>query len=237
MTERNGITAVPDSWIRYFRGEKTGLKILVLKRCCFFCLHSYILIYMGLKNNIINEWQRPYAGRIYLLELQEPFERLDFQFIPPELNWERTGTWVNVPITGRNNSRKHLTGGEDKISLQLDFSGILAQDPRYCIQQLSWLQSLTVLDGFAGVARNVKLVWGESDIFRHKIWVVKRVGGKLLNFSSYDGLDPRQALVELELELDPTENTRLSSVRLPQFKTPIRSIRDITDLRNNGNIA
>jgi hypothetical protein len=188
------------------------------------------------KNSIINDWQEPYQGKVYLLELQEPFERLEFQFIPEELAWERVGTWVNVPITGRNNSKKHLTGGEDKLTFQIDFSGIMAQDSRFCIKQVSWLQSLTVMDGFAGIARNVKLVWGESDLFRHKIWIVRRVSSRLLNFNSYYGLDPQQALIEIELELDPQENTRLNSVRLPKFNNSFRSIRGINSLRTN-NIA
>lgn len=188
---------------------------------------------MGNLNNIINEWKKPFGGRIYLHELQEPFERLEFQFIPEELNWDRTGSWVNIPITGRNNSKKHLTGGEDRLTFQLDFSGIMAQDPRHCIQQLSWLQSLTVMDGFAGVPRNVKLVWGGSDLFRYKIWVVKRVGGKMLNFSSYYDLNPQQALIDIEMELDPQENTRLNSVRLARFAQPIKSIRDANPINNN----
>jgi hypothetical protein len=191
---------------------------------------------MALRNNIINEWQKPFGGKIYLLELQSPFERLEFQFVPEELNWERTGNWVNIPITGRNNSRKHLTGGEDKITFQLDFSGIMAQNPRLCIEQLSWLQSLTVTDGFAGIPRNVKLVWGESDLFRHKIWIMRRVGGKMLNFSSYHGMDPQQVLIDVEMELDPKENTRLNSVRLPKFVTAIRSVRDSNSF-NSSNIA
>lgn len=185
-------------------------------------------------NSIINEWKKPYEGRVYLHELQEPFEKLEFQFIPEELNWDRTGNWVNVPITGRNNSRKHLTGGEDRLQFQMDFSGIMAQDPRYCIQQLSWLQSMTVMDGFAGIPRNVKLVWGDSELFRHKIWVIKRVGGKLLNFSSYNGLDPQQCLIDIEMELDPKENSRLSSVRLPVYNQPIRSIRDNNFFNTNS---
>lgn len=176
-------------------------------------------------------------NRIFLFELQPPFERIEFQFVPEELNWDRSGNWVNVPIPGRNNSRKHLTGGEDKLTLSLDFNSLFADDKQECIQKLTFLQSLTMNDGYSGPARNVKLAWGESDLFRHKIWVVRRVGGKMSHFHSNYGLNPMQLVMEIELELDPTENTRIQDVRLERGNTglPVTSIND--SLNSNANIA
>jgi hypothetical protein len=164
----------------------------------------------------------------FIFELQEPFESLEFQFVPPELNWERSGNWVNVPIVGRNNSKKHLTGGEDRLSFTLDFNSLYEDDKALCIQKLTFLQSLTMTDGYSGPARNVKVAWGQSDLFRHKIWIVRRVGGKMSLFHGDYDFNPMQLYVDVELELDPVENLRLADVRLqpsefagtPRRRTP-----------------
>lgn len=172
-------------------------------------------------------------NEIFLFELQQPFERIEFQFVPQELTWERSPSWVRVPIVGRNNSKKHLTGGEDKLSFSLDFKSLFEENKQMCIRKLSFLQSLCVMDGFSGPPRNVKLSWGQSDIFRHKIWVVTRVSGKMLDFHSGFGWNPMQTIIDVELELDPEKNTRLNDVRLFDIGS-INSggVRNINDFLN-----
>jgi hypothetical protein len=150
---------------------------------------------------------------IFLFELQPPFERIEFQFMPEDFTWDRTGNWVNVPIVGRNNSKKHLTGGEDRLSFQLDFNALFEDDKQLCIQRMAWLQSLTATDGFSGPARNVKLGWGNSPMFRHKIWIVRRVSSRMGLFHSGFDYNPMQAYIDVELELDPEENLRLDDIR------------------------
>lgn len=173
---------------------------------------------------------------IYLFELQPPFERLEFQFVPQELIWERTPNIVRVPIVGRNNSRKHLTGGEDKLSFTLDFNSLFETDKQQCVKKLAWLQSLAVMDGFSGPPRNVKLAWGLSDMFRHKVWIVTRVGGKMSEFNSLFGYSPTQLYVDIEMELDPVENTRLSDVHIFDLNNRPTAVRSINDFVN-PNIA
>lgn len=176
-------------------------------------------------------------GNLSIVELQPPFERLDFQFVPDILKWERTGNWVNVPITGRNNSKKHLTGGEDKLSFQLDFNAMFEEDKQLCIQKISWLQSLTAMDGYAGGARNVKLVWGMSAIFRHKIWIVRRVSSALSYFHSAFGYDPMQVLIDVDLEMNPTENRRLDDIRMVNNEFGNINTRNTVDIVQPANIA
>jgi len=167
-------------------------------------------------------------------ELSPPYDRMDFQFVPPELNWSRTGNWVNVPIVGRNNSRHHLTGGEDKLSFQLNFSGLFEDNKEHCQQKLSWLLSLIMTDGYVGPVRNVKIVWGTTPLFRHKIWIVKNVTGIMTDFSSNFQMNPMNTTVNVELELDPVENPRLMEVRIENYSTPVRNINDFV---TPGNIA
>jgi hypothetical protein len=161
---------------------------------------------------------------IILHELKEPFERIEFQFMPETVTWGRVGNWVNVPIPGRNNSRKHLTGGDDTLKLSLDFNSLFELDKSMCIQKLSFLHSLTATDGFNGAGRNVKLAWGETDLFRFKIWIVRSVSGNMSQFNSNYGYNPQQLIVDLELELDPEKNPRLADIRLPERLIPDNTV-------------
>lgn len=152
---------------------------------------------------------------MWIAELAPPFENLMFQFVPEDYSWQRTADWVKIPIAGRNNSKKHYTGGEDKLSFTLDFNAMFEQDKNHCINKISWLQSLAIADGYSGPARNVSIRWAQSDIFRWKIWIVRTVTAKASLFNSDYGMNPMQAYIDIELELDTKENSRLSSVRLP----------------------
>lgn len=152
-------------------------------------------------------------GMIYLVELSDPQEKLSFQFVPPSLDWNRQGKWVNVPIVGRNNSHHHLTGGEDQLSFQLNFNSLFEIDKATCIKNLAWLQSLTMTDGFEAPARKVKLVWGISQLFRFKVWVVKSVNGNMHDFRINMGMMPSNIYIDVVLELDPDENQKIADVR------------------------
>lgn len=170
--------------------------------------------------------------QIYIHELSDPFERIAFQFVPDDIRWERVGNWSSIPIVGRNNSKKQLTGGEDRVSFQLDFNGMFEQDKRHCLQKMRFLQSLTVTDGFSGPARNVKIAWG--DIFRFNVWVVKSVRANMSGFSSLNNYNPLQLILDVDFELDPAENQKLLDVRGIYINdtTPVRSINDFNQPSN-----
>lgn len=167
------------------------------------------------------------SGKMYLFELRAPFERLEFQFVPEGLYWERSGNWVNIPIVGRNNSKKHLTGGEDKLNFQLDFNALYEKDRELCIRNFAFLQSLTASDGFAGPSRNVKIAWGGSSLFRHKVWIVRRVIGNMSLFHSDFNMNPQQIYVDVEMELDPAENLRLDDIRITAYDPVIENVKQL----------
>lgn len=154
---------------------------------------------------------------IYILELAPPYERVTFQFMPPSFEWDRVGNWVSFPIVGRNNSKKHLTGGEDRITLTLDFNSLFEDNKKDAIDKMYWLQSLTANNGSVGKARNVSLQWGSSDIFRHKVWIVKRVKSIASEFSGKFGYVPTQMSLQITLEIDSDENTLINDIRAFSF--------------------
>ncbi len=179
------------------------------------------------------------SSLIYLHELSEPFERIVFQFVPEELVWDRSGSWISIPIVGRNNPYRHLTGGEDTLRYTLDFNSMYESDKDMCIKKLSFLQSLTMTDGFSGPGRNVKLAWGLSDIFRFKVWIVKSVSARMSLFDRNHSMNPQQLYIDVEMALDPEKNPRLADVRIPDLSA-IGSelpIRNINSSRNNNLIG
>lgn len=173
-------------------------------------------------------------NEVHIHELADPFERISFQFLPDQILWDRSANFVNIPIVGRNNSKKQLTGGEDRVTFTLEFNGLFEDDKRHCIQRLKFLQSLAVTNGFAGPARNVKIAWG--DVFRFNVWVVKSVKGVYSNFSGLGNMNPMRVVVDVEFELDPTENSKMLDVR-GIYINDILPVRSINDSGSNTNVA
>lgn len=150
------------------------------------------------------------SGQLYIVELLEPFERLEFQFVPEPISWDRQPDLAPIPIVGRNNPRKHYTGGEDRLSFQLEFYAD-EEDRDDVRRKVMWLRSLTYNDGSNAPIRNIKLVWGT--LFRHEVWVVSKCAFQFMHFDSRYGYKPLHARVDLTLDLDPIENLRLQDVR------------------------
>jgi len=154
-------------------------------------------------------------GRLYLLELEEPFERLELQFVPGELSMNRQADLKQIAIVGRNNNLLQYTGGSDTLNLPIEFySDSEFRDD--VISKVNWLQSLAMSDGNNGPYRNVKLVFG--NLFRNEIWAVSSVSPVLSHFDDKYNFLPLRATVEIRLILDPKTNLLFDQVRRPQLK-------------------
>jgi hypothetical protein len=150
------------------------------------------------------------GGQLYIVELSRPFERVEIQFAPQVLNWNREADISSVYIVGRNHPKQHFTGGSETLSFQMDFYSDV-EDRKDVIKKVNWLRSLTFGDGSFGPARNVKLVWG--DLYKNNVWAVKSVNVKLENFAPQKGWLPQQAWVDISLIADPKKNLRISDIR------------------------
>jgi hypothetical protein len=144
--------------------------------------------------------------KIYIVELANPRERLEAQFVPEEINWDRSGNWQSLPVIARNHDNNHLTGGNDSIKLSFDF---YADDieKESVLQRVKWLQSLTYVP-----ARRVKIIFG--DLFLDETWIVLSVKSRLTNFISYKNLKPRQAYVDIVFKQETEENLTIEDVRI-----------------------
>ena len=149
-------------------------------------------------------------GEIYILELEEPFSRLEIQFVPDELRLKRQADLISVAVVGRNNNLLQYTGGNDTLSFSIQFysDDVNRED---VIRNVNWLRSLAMKDGDSGPYRNVKIVFG--DVFRNEIWAVSSVSEKLTHFDDQNKFLPLRATVDISLILDPKTNLLYEQVR------------------------
>lgn len=149
-------------------------------------------------------------GQLYIVELAEPFERMEIQFVPNEVQTPVMPDIQRVNIVGRNNKRMYLTGREETLSMDLDF---YSDDERRrdVIQKIEWLKSLTMNDGYEAGIRKVKIIWG--DLFPYQVWTVDRVSPRMSHFDDQNGWLPMRASVNINFVLDPETNLLIKDVR------------------------
>jgi len=152
-------------------------------------------------------------GNLYIVELEDPFEKMEIQFVPENIAQPRTANLKSVNIVGRNNDLLHYTGGQETMQLTLDF---LADDERRTevIDKIRWLKSLTMKDGDNGPFRNVSLIMG--DLFKNQVWAVSSVEPTMTHFDGDHNWLPLRASVVVKFILDPKTNLLFSQVRARQ---------------------
>ena len=142
-------------------------------------------------------------GRLYFVLVSDPEKRLNIQFVPPELNFQRSASIQAVQIVGRNNPLYQYTAGEKILSLQLDFFA-QEEDRQDVLRKCQWLEALAYNDGYEKPPERIKLVWG--DLFKDELWIVKSVNYKVSLFNKEKGFLPQQAIVDISLGLDTTND-------------------------------
>lgn len=157
-------------------------------------------------NNIISTTEK----QIYIVELAEPFERLEVQFMPEDYNISRRANYGKVMVTGRNTPRYHFTGGEDALNMKLQFMAHSeVGDEVY--KKINWLRSLTYSDSFSGPTRNVKIVFGA--LYRGVTWLITAVDAKPIRFDHRKQMYPIQAEVNISLVRDYKTNPTINQIR------------------------
>lgn len=144
-------------------------------------------------------------GQIFLVEVNDPREKLEIQFVPEFLPIKRTANLTPVYVVNRNNPRQHFTGGQESLTLRLDF---YADDENKMdvVNKVNWLLSLTYDD-----ASLVQLVWGK--LYKKHVWRVASVTPTYSYFWPDKGMMPGQANVDLSLLLDPITDLRRNDIR------------------------
>lgn len=149
-------------------------------------------------------------GKLYFVSVKDTNDRLEIQFVPPDLSISRNPSIQTIDIVGRNNPLYQYSGGATELAFELDF---FAQEESRedVIKRCRWLESFTFNDGYENPPSQVKLVYGQ--LFRDEVWIVKSVKYKLSLFNKVKGYLPQQAYVSVVLALDPKSNLKIEDVR------------------------
>lgn len=141
----------------------------------------------------------------YIIVVDDPNERLEFQFVPNEVSINSTASTEGAATPSRNNSRFIYYGGDDAISFTLNFvaENDTEAERREIKRRAEWLRSLRY-DG-----RDVLVVCG--DLFDTIPYGVESVGIKYTELHS-DGL-PTQAEISLSLKLNPSKALTFQDIR------------------------
>lgn len=147
-------------------------------------------------------------GKIYIVDLRTQ-ERLAIQFLPEELNINRTTNIQEIGVVARNNPRQHWIGGKKEISFTFF---ILADDDSktYAKYRAKWLESLTYQDT-NGKTPQVILIWGQQ--YRKARWVVNRISFKEKCFVPEFDYLPQWIEVSISLLQDNQNNERVEDIR------------------------
>lgn len=148
---------------------------------------------------------------VFLIEADPPFDRLEIQFMPQNISWQRSARINGVAVVGRNNDQQQYTGGEDKLSFKLDFYADNEGNGEDVLRKVNWIKSLAYRDGNFGPARNVKFVIGR--LFREHVWAVKSVSINYDQFMPNHEFLPWRAGLTVSLVLDPSRNLTINDVR------------------------
>ena len=133
-------------------------------------------------------------GIAYLITL-DGLEKVEIQYVPPTIAWNRRANDTDVAIVGRNLPKGHHTGGEKVLVLNLDFYSVKAsrQD---VIEKIMLLESWTYNEDFNEGVESIKLVFGK--LFRGEVWRIKSVSPNITHFTN-DNFLPMQATVKVIL--------------------------------------
>lgn len=130
-------------------------------------------------------------------------ERLYFQNIPGELDYDPNTSWAILPSLGRNSPLYQYTGAEDTLKFNLSWYSDEAtrQD---VIKKCKWLEAMSKPDGYDNPVPECQLIFGE--LFSDAKWIVFAAPFKMSNFNREKGMLPQLATQEVTLKRVSTKN-------------------------------
>ena len=149
-------------------------------------------------------------GKLYLTALRS-LQRLEIQFMPKDISPQRSASWADIAIVGRNNPLQHYVGGSNKLTLELDFYAE-EESREDVIRKCRLLETWAMNDGYSNPPERVRLTFGK--LFKeNEVWVIHSVKPTYNLFSPEHGMLPRQAYVTVELVMDTDSNRKIADVR------------------------
>ena len=112
-----------------------------------------------------------------------PLFKIKLPFIPTELNYNSESSFAAIKPIGRNTSRYHFTGSEDKLEFEIDWHSF-DQGRQDVITNCRLLESLSKSDGYTKSPPLVMLQWGmENHLFSYHEFIVLAASYRLTQFN------------------------------------------------------
>jgi hypothetical protein len=135
---------------------------------------------------------------------------LQIQFVPSDISTGRKGNFAESVIIGRNHPKYQYIGGEDVLTMTLDFYA--DERTRTSVYaKVQWLKALIANDGYLGKCPRVGIALG--NMFAKDVFIMDSVDAQYDNLSRTHGMMPQQAYVNISLKQDPTNNLRWADIR------------------------
>ena len=139
---------------------------------------------------------------------------IQLQSIPRNLLVEPEANWNPINSMARNNPFYHYTGGEDTLTLTLDWYADKLIGGKEDTQRIGpimyakWLEAKCRNDGLEEPPHRLKFLWGESannttlfkDMFSESTWIVAEAPYTMSMFHKEHGLRPTQIIQQVILK-------------------------------------
>lgn len=134
-------------------------------------------------------------AEIYIVNM-ETGEKVRVMFVPLLLEWESTSNLAPIATLGRNNPFYHYTGGEDKLSFELDW---LATDKAKtaAINACNKLKSWSKNNSYKKPPPRIKLIFGT--LFSNHIFLIADASYNMAMFQGTHRMLPAQCYQTIEL--------------------------------------
>ncbi len=113
-------------------------------------------------------------------------ERVSVMFVPKDVNWQAKSNWSVIPTMARNNPFYHYTGGEDKLSFELDwYAGDSSRED--AIAAATKIKSWSRNNGYRNRPPRIMVIFGR--LFRNHVFVLESAPYKMELFHRQKGVN------------------------------------------------
>jgi hypothetical protein len=144
-------------------------------------------------------------GQYYIIDVDNPKEQLQFQFIPFEIKHNSSGKNSTVEIVGRSHPKRHYLSGDEGLSLQLDFHAT-GDEIGTVKDKVFWLVALK--------GKDIKLIYG--NLYQNIVWVIERLDITWREQDLERGL-PQIASVNVSLAINAQRSITTEQIRNNQW--------------------
>jgi hypothetical protein len=113
----------------------------------------------------------------------EGYRVIKFPFIPKELDYNSDSSYAIIKPMGRNTSRYHFMGSEDRLEFEIDWHSV-DQSRMDVISKCRMVEALSKGDGYNKPPHRVILQWGQNSVlFQDHVFVVMSAPYRMTHFN------------------------------------------------------